>query len=696
MTQRGLKVTAEEFLTEFLKIFPKGARAWVATFSDAANPRWQGKAVTLAGLPRLNGRNCYYSTAAFPKGATNRYDTQMIGAGAVVIDDPTTKGDAAELFEKLGRPTYKIQTSADSYHWGYFLKEPASKSHIAPVLRRIDTLGLGDKNGNNAVRYVRLPCGINNKPEYDEVFRVRCESFIPQRRFGIEQIAKALGADVSTQLAEPEDETLVSERLDRMTDDELIEKVSTTAQFHDPMVRLIDRAVARGGHPPDIQRRFRGLMLDCEGLAVEKGRDASWKKTFDEIPRMVKDSVLRHPEAVVRMRLRRERGVVISDEENIRLILEYDKALMGLVRFDEFQFQRVLTRPIPGDLCVVAADGFPRRWRDEDTVDLQQYVQRQYIAHVGRDRVDGALGAWVRDRWAFHPIRDYLDGLEWDRTERLDEWLVTYMGARSAPKEYLAAVGSKWLVSAVARVMDPGCKADYMLVLEGPQGIKKTSALVILAGEAFFSDSLPHDLTHKDAKDHLRGKWIVEMSELSQFKKSEIETVKGFLTRQVERFRPAYGRHEIDYPRQCVFAGSTNDDQYLIDDTGNRRFWPVKCRNIRLVSLRRDRDQLWAEAHIRYLSGEKWYLDGDTEVLAVAQTEKRRLVDPWFDEIETALTTGMLKDADKVRPGDALTAVGMDSGRSTSFHAGRVGRIMRSLGWTKRSRYFVRPKGGGS
>jgi len=194
--------------------------------------------------------------------------------------------------------------------------------------------------------------------------------------------------------------------------------------------------------------------------------------------------------------------------------------------------------------------------------------------------------------------------------------------------EYVYEVSRKWLISAVARALDAGCKADAVLILEGSQGAGKSTALRMLAGEEWFGDALPQ-MGSKDASDYLRGKWIVELAELSNINKAEVEIVKAFVSRTEERFRPAYGRSEICYPRQCVFAGTTNKADYLRDETGNRRFWPIKCGKIDTDMVKREREMLWGEAVRAYKSGEKWWLSRQVEEYARIEQESRLSVDEW-------------------------------------------------------------------
>jgi predicted P-loop ATPase len=386
------------------------------------------------------------------------------------------------------------------------------------------------------------------------------------------------------------------------------------------------------------------------------------------------------------------RFVPIADEENVRLLLESPVTnLQGIVRFNEFSGELILVRPITGDADLVSERGLPRPWTDTDTATLQTYIQKRFIPKIARDKIDAIVSMHARQRNAFHPVRDYLQALKWDGTPRLNNWLRDYMTrGNTQPPEYLAAVGAAWMISAVARIMEPGCQADYALVFEGDQGTRKSSALRGLAGGAeYFSDSLPADLAHKDAKDHLRGKWIVELPDLAQFKRTEIETVKAFLTRRDENYRPAYGRHEVRFPRQCIFAGSTNEETYLVDPTGNRRFWVVGNCHVNLVAIKRDRDQLWAETVTRYLAGEAWYLTTD-ELESLARTEAGERVahDPWTSQV-AEITATRLPGPD-VSPGEVMEHMNLPTTERHARNAGRVGTVLTSIGWKRGKRHNTR------
>jgi predicted P-loop ATPase len=212
----------------------------------------------------------------------------------------------------------------------------------------------------------------------------------------------------------------------------------------------------------------------------------------------------------------------------------------------------------------------------------------------------------------------------------LDQWLTLYLGADAS--NFTRAASARWLTSAVARAFQPGAKADCCLILEGSQGIGKSSALRLLGGE-WFTDDLP-DLGTKDSALQLRGVWIVEISELASFRGIEANRIKAFISRQSDRYRPPYARKPIEAPRQCVFAGTANQSVYLHDETGGRRFWTFRCGCLKADELARDRDQLWAEALLRYRSGAPWWLDSDELNKEAEVAQRQRLEeDAWEEKI---------------------------------------------------------------
>ncbi len=320
------------------------------------------------------------------------------------------------------------------------------------------------------------------------------------------------------------------------------------------------------------------------------------------------------------------------NEANVITALSFDPAFAGALVFDEFRQEILATRALPWD---GADTTYPRSWGDADDVRCAEWLQRHEInvppVVVGRSVV--AVARNIR----IHPVRDYLTGLAWDGTPRLDTWTVTHLGAEDTPLH--RAMGAMWMISAVARIMRPGVKADHMLILEGPQGIKKSTALKVLASDDWFTDELA-ELGSKDAAQQMRGVWIIEMAELDAIGRAEVSRIKAFLTRTTDRYRPPYERYLVTVPRQCVFAGSVNPDTYLRDETGNRRFWPIRCGDIDLDGLRRDRDQLWAEAVARFNAGATWWLEDRTLIgRATAAQDARVQTDAWDSLIERWLVS---------------------------------------------------------
>lgn len=343
-------------------------------------------------------------------------------------------------------------------------------------------------------------------------------------------------------------------------------------------------------------------------------------------------------------------------------------------------------------------------WSDRDDALVADWLQHQEIM-VPMSVAGQAVEVVSRDR-QFHPVREFLDGLAWDGTPRLETWLLTYLGAEDTP--YHRAVGARWLISAVARIYVPGCKADCALILEGPQGIRKSSALMALA-QPWFTDRLS-DLGSKDAAMETRGVWIIEIAELDTMGRAEVSTIKAFMSRTQDRFRPPYGKRLVDLARQCVFAGSVNPEGgYLKDPTGGRRFWPVVCGTIDIATLERDRDQLWAEARDRFRRNEPWWLETqDLDALATEEQAERYQGDAWDEPIEAYLEneTRWLENGygernayrqPRATPLNDVSvaeimehALDIEKGRWTQIDQNRVVRSLVSMGFKK-----CRPRKGG-
>ena len=328
-------------------------------------------------------------------------------------------------------------------------------------------------------------------------------------------------------------------------------------------------------------------------------------------------------------------------------------------------------------------DGTLQPVRDVDVSGVQEGLQKIGLANVTKDTTHQAVQKRASER-AFHPVRNYLVGLRWDGTVRVDKWLSYYLGAE--PSEYSAAIGRMFLIAMVARVFKPGCKADYMLVLEGEQGLLKSSVCAVLAGE-WFSDALPDVRGGKDVAQHIKGKWLIEVAEMSALDKTESAALKAFITRDTERYRPSYGRNEVIEPRQCVFVGTTNKPAYLRDETGGRRFWPVKVVRVDKDALQHDRNQLFAEAVVLFRKGVKWWPDRAFEAEHIKPEQDARYeADAWEQAIAAFLTGKPKTTVLEV----ALHGLGFDKPKLGTADQRRITAALERLGWMQKRSNGVR------
>ncbi|WP_051229189.1 VapE domain-containing protein [Pleomorphomonas oryzae] len=369
-----------------------------------------------------------------------------------------------------------------------------------------------------------------------------------------------------------------------------------------------------------------------------------------------------------------EEGLKASSPSNWQLFLEHSESMKGVFQYNEFTNTPMLINCPPWE----RESGWkPRPLKDTDYAEALMWLERIRMAPK-----HSALAPMVMlccSHNSFDPLRDYVESLEWDGQPRVDTWLTYYAGVPDSP--YTRAVGKKYLISAIARALSPGCKVDTMLILEGPQGRKKSTLLRRIFGDEFFTDKLS-DIGSKDASQEMAGVWCIEVAEMHRFSAADFNQVKKFLSTQEERYRPPYGRSVIRAPRRVVLAGTINPDgqPYFNDPTGARRFWPVTVgERIAIDDIAADRDQIWAEAVHLFRQGEAWWIaEGEHDVVAEAQ-ESRTDLDAW---------TGIIVRASKDRATfsqleicDLLSIRTQDLDRR---HTSRVARIMNKLGWDRR------------
>lgn len=306
--------------------------------------------------------------------------------------------------------------------------------------------------------------------------------------------------------------------------------------------------------------------------------------------------------------------------KNAKTILQ-NAVSFALLRRDVFALKEFFGADTPWG----KKKGDERSGSNADELQVKTWLLKEYNVEMSLNTLKEAMDAICGEN-EFHPVKDYLASIEWDGVERVEKAFKKYLGA-VMPEPYLSDVSRKFFIAMMARIFQPGCKFDHIVVLEGAQGIGKSSFGRILVGDKWFLDSLP-SLEDKDAALALHGNWLIEMSELTSIYRAKNESVKAFVSRQVDKFRPPYGYRTAEFPRKSVFYGTTNDANYLTDSTGNRRYWPVLVRQCDFGALIRDREQLLAEAHYLYeTEREKLYLEGKAKEQAVEIQESRRIED---------------------------------------------------------------------
>jgi predicted P-loop ATPase len=488
---------------------------------------------------------------------------------------------------------------------------------------------------------------------------------------------------------------------DNLDEGEALSVVEAGEHLWGPSKRFLQLCAQQGVTEADAENNLRAAF----DRVPQGKRNKKWSKYRNSIPKWVRSVYTK-----VARRSRASFGALVD-------YLETAAHWQGVLRLNDL-FQTVETAlPFPPQSGQTVGT-FYRTLRDPaDVLEAVIAVQAGAFPHASKGLVRDAL-ALVASRHAFHPIRVRLDGLTWDGEERVDRLFIDYFctdlpedpDLRDKKIAYLEHIGRGFTIGAVARVYEPGCKVDQVPILEGRQGVGKSRGLRALAlNPDWFSDDLSPDLAAKDTKDSLLGKWLFELAEIPHLHK-QVDRVKGFFSRQTDRYRRAYDVTSRDWPRQCVFAGSSNNLE-LPDETGNRRLWPVGLiLKVDVAAITRDAEQLWAEAVHLYKAGVEWWLPPPIEALAAelqaGYVEEDRwvgLITEWlvrtarldpqtlrpFEDASLGQTTG--NSPARNRPfamSDVLEGIGFslnpaDERRATKGDEMRAARCLRQLGFRR-------------
>ena len=399
-------------------------------------------------------------------------------------------------------------------------------------------------------------------------------------------------------------------------------------------------------------------------------------------------NVIQHPAAKEKQwdldLISNDKGVE-NNAHNAKIYLENHEDTKGVFAYNAFDDQIYIVHSAPWD---DNHSQIPRIIADEDITEamcwLNGHLQKQSLQVV-----QSLINVAAKKR-SFDPVQNYLKTIEWDGQERIGTWLNRYFGADDT--DVHRAIGRKFLIGATARALDPGCKMDNMLILEGSQGIMKSTAVSELFTKDWFADEVRTFESPMELGTALQGAWGVEVPELSAMRKSDTNAVKKALSTLVDRYRPPYGRHVISRPRRCVFIGTVNEStSYLPDMTGNRRYWPVTVRNVDIKGIINDRDQLWAEAKRAYDDGERWWFDYDMDqelIASIEETqEQREKVDSWHEVIDD-LTLG----ASVISYDEIYDKMRIDVAQRKQIDDSRIKMIMKKLGWHYRRKRIANGK----
>jgi predicted P-loop ATPase len=437
------------------------------------------------------------------------------------------------------------------------------------------------------------------------------------------------------------------------------------------------------------------LDLVCDAVKAIGIKAKTIKAAVEQFHEQAMENLLEEEPAWMQQLTRTQEDRVKSTVANAALILSNDAEWHNVLAYDLFGEQSCMLLAPPWGPTEKPSEPFQtgQPLAEQDAIRLVSWLERNHELSLSVGMAHEVLEMACAAH-AYHPVRDWLEGLVHDGTARVDNLLVGY--AKAENTEYHRLIARWFMIGAVARIYRPGAKVDTMPVLEGEQGKKKSSFLRELFGERWFSDTLS-EIGTKDSYQDLRSKWCVEWAEMDNFSKAESSQSKKFLSKSTDNYRPSYGRRNRDIPRQTVFCGTVNGNTYLKDVTGDRRYHPAGCDEFDLEAIKRDRGQLWAEAVMMYKAGVRWWPETLSEKdLCREQQDSRRQRDPWESRFADALRGKNETTSQELL--DWVLCIAAE--RQHRGHETKIGQCMTALGWEKHQRrlddatrewYYLRP-----
>ena len=699
-------ITNEAFLEGIFK--DQWEHALVAGFAGdpqaASEANWTAFPARMLPSVTAQQRLNLYFCPSLVRG-TRRVLGEFVSFHVIVVDDYGTKVVPGVPEKILGRrPNYVLETSLGNYQAGWIVEPITDLAWLRGALKQLkDAIGDGDNLADPMI-WRRLPVGVNGKPQHRN-WQLNLATREFQKDLVVSKLWLKGRMGPVVPLASPSGTTTIPAQ-DKIDADPVLQafhllgrvqgqaRQTTMGWGHDVECPWVEEHSVRAptgavyvpvhgrfhchhGHCQDrdmgeVRERLDQLLREHSG-----GTTILATLEFDAVDLGQPRTTPTQWQNSLQRAGKNGDGPPIANSFNVMVALKQAPEFTDAFGFNAFTLREMLRRELP-EVVPGTTPGVPRPWRDQDTALLQIWLQGQGLRTVTSAMVDAAVNTLMHEH-AYHPVRDWLQGLTWDGTSRLDTWLSRYLGTAQDP--YHANIGRWFLMTMCRRIHEPGCRADYMLVLEGPQGQEKSSLLARLAGpKDWFSDNLP-DIGTKEASEHLVGRWLVEIAEMDRFDRAESAAMKAFVSRTTEQYRRAYARRTGSEPRQCVFAGTVNHRSYLKDETGNRRYWPVAVGRIDLAGLTKARDQLFAEAwHRAVMMGEQYWPDPTFEELFIQPEQDERLEpDPWDH-----LVMGFLQHRKQVLVHEVIAAcTGGGSAQLSTFNRNRVMRIMETLRWKR-------------